>query len=314
MKLVLFTTLFVVKIHLVLGDSISSPELFKPLLVKDFPQIRDFALSPSGNEIYFSVTSFRNELSFILFISKNSGVWSDPEVVGFSGSYNDIEPAFSPDGKRLYFASQRPISDSSEKPKDYDIWFVERIDEQSGWSKPKNMGEPINTSENEFYPSLAESGNIYFTSKREDVKGGEDLYVCYFDNNKYSEPVNLGDSINSKMFEFNAFVAPDESFIIFSSFGRSGAVGGGDLYISRKNENGVWGKSINLGANINSESLDYCPFVDIKNRKLYYTSRRNNFPEYFEEPLKRNELIKILNQPQNGLDRIYMIEFDYNLP
>lgn len=291
------------------ADSISSPELFKPLLL-DFPQIRDFAPSPSGNEIFFSVTSYRNELSFILFISKTNNGWSAPKIASFSGKYNDIEPAFSPDGNRIYFSSQRPLTDSLTKPKDYDIWYVERNGE--GWSAPVNLGEPVNTAENEFYPSVANSGNIYFTSKREDARGGEDIYVSFFKSGRYSEPINLGDSINSKKFEFNAFVAPDESYIVFSSFGRSDGIGGGDLYISQKNIQGNWGTSKNMGSSINSKSLDYCPFIDIDNKVLYFTSRKNSFPEYFEKPIDLKELIKILEQPENGLDKVYWIGFDIN--
>lgn len=290
-------------------DTLKSPSLYLPLLHEDFPKVRDFAKSPSGNEIYFSVASYKNELSFIFYITQSEGKWSKPKLAGFSGSYNDIEPAFSPDGLKMYFSSKRPISDSSSEPKDYDIWYVERENESDAWGKPQNVGSPVNTKENEFYPSVSKSGNLYFTGKREDVKGGEDLYVSYPEKGKHTTPVNLGDSINSEKFEFNAYVAPDESFILFSSFGRPDGYGGGDLYISYRNAAGHWGKAQNLGNKINSKALDYCPFYDAENELLYFTSQRSNYPKYLEGSIDEAKIIKLLSQKENGLDKIYVSEY-----
>ena len=122
---------------------------------------RDMAISPDGTEmLYTTMVPFSN-FQTIMYSKKSGSKWSQPEVVSFCGKYSDLEPAFSSDGKRLYFSSNRPLD--GDKAKDFDIWYVEKVN--GSWSEPKNLGSPINTSDKEFYPSLASNGNIYFTAQ-----------------------------------------------------------------------------------------------------------------------------------------------------
>ena len=227
----------------------------------------------------------------------------------FSGVYKELEPAFSPDGLKLFYASKRPLlkGDSIEK-KDYDIWYVRRTTLKSEWSDPVNVGLKINTDGNEYYPSIASSGNLYFTAEREDTKGREDIYVSILANNEYSVPQNLDSAINTEFYEFNAYISPDESLIVFSSFGRNDGMGGGDLYFSFKNKNDEWGEVTNMGNLINSPQLDYCPFIDYNNKKFYFSSERNHV-NYQEGNFKNiDEILKRMNQVDNGMCRIYVID------
>lgn len=155
----------------------------------------------------------------------------------FSGQDQDMEPFLSPDNLRLYFVSNRSKSDTAAS-KDFDIWFVERASTNDQWSTPENMGIPINSSQNEFYPSVAESGNLYFTSDRPGSKGRDDIFMSQWTDKGYTEPVSLSDSINSGEFEFNAYIASDESFIVFTGYNWEGGFGSGDLYISYKTGDG----------------------------------------------------------------------------
>ncbi len=196
--------------------------------------MRDIAISSEGDEIYFSVQSYVDEVSFIASAKKENNVWSNPEIVSFSGKYFDIEPFLSADGLKLYFASNRPLDNAETKTKDFDIWYVERENKNAEWSNPINLGEPINSSANEFYPSIADNNNFYFTCDERTTKGKDDIFVSMWVDGKYTEPVSLSDSINSDGYEFNAFVAPDESYIIFTAYQREGGFGSGDLYMSYK--------------------------------------------------------------------------------
>ncbi|MFM7853616.1 MAG: TolB family protein, partial [Flammeovirgaceae bacterium] len=199
---------------------------------------RDFALSPDGKEIFFTIASPRSDFQTIVSCKQSKvGEWSKPEVVSFAGAFSDLEPAFSSDGKTLYFASNRPIE--GDTPKDFDIWRVTR--EGAGWSKPVNLGAPINTSEDEFYPSITKSGNLYFTaSYKGQGMGREDIYRAVWKENKFQTPQALDSAVNSKVDEFNAFVSPDEDYILFTCFGRRDDAGGGDLYMSVKDAAGKW--------------------------------------------------------------------------
>jgi len=278
------------------------PVLFAEGLVSTSFNERDAAISPDGNEFYYSLIGA--SYPAIIVIKRADGGWGDPEVASFSGQYSDLEPHFSPNGNRLYFASKRPINGSGP-PKDYDIWYVDR--EGNNWGDPKNIGAPINTEKDEFYPSVTNNGSLYWTAGYDDSKGKEDIYYSRFVNGHYTAPINLGDSINGPNYEFNAFVARDESYLIFSSVGREDGFGGGDLYISFRNKDGIWSGAVNMGAGINSDALDYCPMVTQDGKHMFFTSTRRPGDKYSETPLTYEQIISGLMDPLNGTNNIYWI-------
>jgi len=279
-----------------------SPAIFMDGIVSTNLGERDMAISPDGTEMFYTIQSNQHVMSTIIRRHKTSATaWSSPAVASFSGTFSDLEPAFSPDGKRLFFSSNRPLSPG--KTKDYDVWVTEKTG--SGWSAPKNLGAPINTSANEFYPSVTNDGNIYFTAEYQNGVGKEDIFMSQYKDNGYSLPVPVDTAVNSKLWEFNAFVSPDESFILFTSYGRKDDQGGGDLYISVKKD-GRWQPAVNL-VSINSPQLDYCPFVS--NGKLYFTSGRHAIKSLNEKATTYAELVKSYNGTANGSENIYWLEF-----
>ena len=266
---------------------------------------RDLAISPAGDEILYTIVSPRNRVSYIVQLTKKDEGWSRPEMAAFSGQYNDLEPAFHPNGEELFFASKRPMSESDES-NDYNIWKVNK-EADGRWSEAIALEETINTEGDEFYPSVAANGNLYFTASYEGGKGSEDIYLSRFENGEYQEPESLSDSINTKTFEFNAYVAPNENFLIFSSFGRPDGEGGGDLYISEKDDNGKWMGARHLKNGINSKGLDYCPFVHVNSGMLYFTSDRTPFMESPGYSLTLKSYRDKLNSAGNGNGDIYRI-------
>jgi hypothetical protein len=285
----------------------ATPSLFNEVNVNTGFRERDFTMSPDGKEIFYTFQSPQASFQTILYIKKdNKGRWSKPEVAPFAGKYSDLEPAFTVDGKKLFFASNRPMTGNSIK--DFDIWCVEKKDNK--WGEPKNLGEPVNTSTDEFYPSVTLSGNLYFTAAYKNAVGKEDIYFSAFENGKYITPVPLDTAVNSKTFEFNAFVSPDEQFIIFTSYGRNDDKGRGDLYMSTKDAMGKWLPASNLVL-LNSEKIDYCPFVSFDKKILFFTSERHVLKESF--PDKRAtyaELMQNYSALLNGGGNIYWISFD----
>jgi hypothetical protein len=268
---------------------------------------RDFALSPDGREIFYTLQSPLGNFQTILYLKKDSkGQWSKPGIAPFAGRYSDLEPAFSFDGKKLFFASNRPVTGLA--PKDFDIWCVEKKDNK--WGEPINLGEPVNSSTDEFYPSITLSGNLYFTAAYKNTVGKEDIYISVFENGKYKIPVPLDTAVNSTTWEFNAFVSPDEQFIIFTSYGREDDKGKGDLYMSRKDAGGKWQPAKNLSL-LNSERLDYCPFVSFDMKKLFFTSERHTLKgSYPDKPATFEELVSRYSGSLNGTGNIYWISFD----
>ncbi|MGQ3677377.1 TolB family protein [Tenacibaculum discolor] len=284
------------------------PQLFLPELFNGLPNIRDFSMNKNQNEFYFTVESYLKEYSFIAYSKKVNNTWQKPKVVSFSGQYKDLEPFLSPNGLKLFFASNRKNNDSGEVKKDMDIWYVTRKSLSDNWSKPISVGSTINTSANEFYPSVTEKGDLFFTAEYENSKGKEDIYVSRLVDGKYTTPVSLGSGVNSDKYEFNAFVAPDESFIIFTSYGRKDDLGRGDLYLSKKGNNNEWLPAKHL-TNLNSKKLDYCPFVDLTNNKIYYTTSKSAITNKLNEKKSFEEIINFIKNAPNGLSRVYVTYF-----
>ncbi len=276
-------------------------------LFAQFPNVRDLAIAPGGTEIYFTVETYRKEFCALACVKKQGKEWSKPFILPFSGKYRDLEPFLSADGLKLYFSSARPVSDTATKPKDVDVWYVTRQAMDAGWSSPVNMGAAINTGKDEYYPCVTKSGNLYFTRFPEDASRKEDIFVSKFSGGHYEKAVALNDSINSVKYEYNAFIAPDESYIIFTSYGRADDMGGSDLYISVKNSEGEWTAAQHMGA-INSPKIDYCPFVDPSTNILYFTSERSDV-KTFHTTQQQIDVFTRSTGP-NGLGRIYYVAFD----
>jgi Tol biopolymer transport system component len=267
---------------------------------------RDLAISPDGTEMFYTQQGNQRAYSFIVYRTKNkNNVWSTPAMAPFSGKFGDLEPAFTADGKKLFFSSNRP-TDGGGNPKDYDIWYVEKVGGK--WSAPANAGNVVNTAADEFYPSPAANGNLYFTAEYGHGVGKEDIFVCRWENGKYLSSQPLDTAVNSKTWEFNAFVSPDEQYIFFTAYGRKGDQGGGDLYMSAKDSQGKWQSAKPLTI-LNSPKLDYCPFLSFDKKILFFTSGRHDIPKVFSAALTYEELMKLSHGPMNGSENIYGISF-----
>lgn len=275
--------------------------------VAELPNMRDFTVSTDGKEAYCTLSSPLEDIAVIVRVKKKNGRWKLDKISSFSGKFRDLEPFLSPDNLRLYFASNRPLNASSNEPKDFDLWYVERSNVNAPWGNPTNLGTPINTDADEFYPSLADNKNLYFTSNRAGSKGKDDLFFSQFDSNQYSEPISLSDSINSDGYEFNGYIDPSEKYLIYTAYARKDGFGSGDLYISYRSEDGVWSKAINMGSEVNSASMDYCPLVDHSSGLFYFTSKRSSF-EATNDFQSVDQLQEELSKSQNGMSRLYTIE------
>lgn len=202
-------------------------------------------------------------------------IWSKPKVLLSHDKYSWNDPFLSPDENRLYFISNKAL-ESNKIKEDYDIWYIEREDNK--WN-PKliHIGANINTNKNEYYISFAKDGRMYFSSNKNAVENKQHNFNIYSSELKegiFQEPKLLDDSINTKAYEADVFVSPDESYVIFCSIRKEG-YGKGDLYISFKDETGNWSKATNMGAVINTEGHELCPFVTKDGKYFFYTSNQD---------------------------------------
>lgn len=280
----------------------SNAVLFAPGVISTPLNERDLAISPDFTEIMYTLNAMDNSLRAIVLVKMKGDQVISKEIAPFSGRYPDIEPFYAPDGQRVYFASARPLY-PGDPSKDYNIWFAEKINGE--WSKEAKPADPvINSDADEYYPAVVTSGSIYFTAAYPTGNGREDIFWSAFVDGRYGAPSALDTAINSEKHEFNAYVSPDERIIIFSSYGRPGDAGGGDLFISTKAASGFWSPARNLGPLVNSPQLDYCPFLDANKEVFYFTSNRS---PHFEGSLDLENFQKLLTEPENGSGNIYCI-------
>jgi len=284
-----------------------TPELFAPGLVSTGLSERDMAIAPDGTEIYFTaVLGSSYTFSAIVGFQRLDGQWQSPEVVSFSGSYMDLEPALSADGRQMFFVSRRPVVGSGEPLDHEDIWVVDR--DGDGWGLPRNLGAPINTPQAEFFPSVTRDGTLYFTRRGEDRV--ESIYRSRRSNGVYTEPEKLGPHVNSAQTRFNAFVAPDESFLIVCLWGAEDSLGGSDYYVVFRSPEDEWTEPINLGPVINTaEGQEWSPYVSPDGKYFFFMASRPSIEaRHARQRLTYEDLLRLHGEPMNGNFDIWWVD------
>jgi outer membrane protein OmpA-like peptidoglycan-associated protein len=220
-----------------MGDSINSPksEYFPTVSIQDSLFLFMRRLNLSREDFYSS----------IMGVDGFSAATPLSDTLNFAAKKGSM--SLSADLQTLYYAADYAEQGYGR----YDIYKVQRS--PWGWSKPKNLGQNINSDFWDSAPSIAPDGNaIYFASNRPEGYGGIDIYVSLKNEKGYwEEAINLGPSINTKGDDQTPFIHADNQSLYFSSNGRAG-FGGSDIYVSRKKIDGNWTTPVNLGYPINT--------------------------------------------------------------
>ncbi len=251
-----------------LEDSINTPEdEFINAITADDQKIyftrkdRPYKDLPNHSQIY--------EENFYCASRTQDSLWKLAVNLGPPINTNGNEGALtlSPDGQFLFFAAcNRPDGFGS-----CDIYWSKKSGNH--WSEPVNLGEVVNGNGWDSQPSFSSDGKtLYFASKRAGGKGSSDIWKTILQpDGEWSQPQNLGDSINSVMEEQTPFIHPDDQTLYFASRGFPG-MGGLDLYYSRKSPDGQWRKSINIGYPINTASDELALVVNAQGDIAYISS------------------------------------------
>jgi Tol biopolymer transport system component len=280
-----------------------APVIFAPGIVSSGSHDLSITISPDLKEIYIT-RSGPDWFSAILVFKQTESGWTEPEILKLPGVFEGHYPFVSPDGKHLYFnASQQTTKETKKTDR---IWIADRYgSEISNW---RMMDLTANSDGNAMFPSVAANATVYFSSIRAGGLGRFDIYKSVLGKNGRSQPENLGSAINSEDNEFHAYIAPDESYIIFDS-SRAGGYGRNDLYISYRNQDGGWTTALNMGPSINTESGEQRPFVSPDGKYLFFCSDRPN-PQVraTDKPLTYEEFVKRTGGPGNGSQDIYWVD------
>lgn len=222
------------------------------------------AFTPDGKCVYTHVF-IENKGHTIMVSNFTDGKWTPSKIAAFSGKYDDLEPYFSADEKRIYFCSSRPSY--GENYGCLRIWFVDQTD--TGWTEAQLMESPFNIQKSASgVPSISKNGSVYFASNRREGKWPWEIHYSRLDNGKYKTAVNINDTINSGYLSWSHCISPDESYLIFVSDRPDGS-GGIDLYACFR-ENGKWTSGINMGPKVNTSFDEVWPRLSPDGRYLFF--------------------------------------------
>lgn len=187
------------------------------------------SLSPDGKQLFIYLNSEDEGGAGDIYVSRasSSGKWSTPKKVqGVNSSYYEDAACLSPDGKKLYFVSERPKGGLGHG----DIWVSERVSKNE-WGEPVNLGPVVNTDRDENAIYLHPDGKtLFFSSEGHNSMGEHDLFKTVYEDGKWSTPVNLGYPINSLKQDKSFILAADNKTAFFVS-NRDGGLGGDDIYM-----------------------------------------------------------------------------------
>lgn len=251
----------------------SPPTLFAPGIVTSAP-----TFSPDGTTLYFA------RKDGIVSSHRAGASWTPPAVVSFSGRWRDYDPALSPDGSFLIFASNRPITDGGaildgdwgtpERTRHPglggNLWRVERRGD--GWSDPVRLPDTVNRGNAVMEPCIVADGSLYFMDAH--LPGNFRFYRSQLRAGVYQppEPLPFSDGTWS---DWDETVAPDESFLVFAS-NRPPAGGdhGDDLFLATR-DGGTWRTVRHLATINDPKTGSIKPRLGPDHRTLYFQSDRD---------------------------------------
>ncbi|MCX6244241.1 MAG: OmpA family protein [Bacteroidetes bacterium] len=205
--------------------------------------------------------------------------------------YDDYVNAITADEQQLYFTRKLPRSKNPEGHyTEFNEDFYRAVKIDSTWNKAKNLGPPVNTIDNEGALCISPDGKyIFFAAcNREDGQGSCDIYWSRNTGGTWSEPENLGATVNSGTWDSQPSFSSDGKTLYFASK-RPGGKGSSDIWRTELQHDGTWSVPVNLGDSVNSPLEEMAPFIHPDNRTLYFSSRGHQGMGGFDLYFSRND-------------------------
>lgn len=261
------------------------------------------SFSPDNKTVYFLMGSVIPTIC----VSQNvGGQWQKPEVASFSGKWSDFDPALSPDGKKLFFSSNRPLPGAPDTVpnKFFEIWMVESSG-NGKWGAPKHLEAPVNTgNESNYAPSVDAAGTLYVCSKGREGHDGVESFYCKWSKDHYEQAQVL--AIPGVSHLHDPFIAANGSYVVIYS--------GHDFFVSFFKK-GAWSMAQRLGPPVSVGDDIICPYVSHDGKLLYFST--NRIDGFYKRDMKKpilnfDQLVNESNGVFNGRTNILMVPV--NLP
>ena len=239
------------------------------------------ALPPQALEMIGEITKKLEECNIGKELSKNP-IGVEIENLGevVNSEYTDYVSTISADESVLMFTSRRKGTTGGmeiQSIQEYveDIYISQNDDGK--WSKPKNLGKPVNTDRNDAIAGLSFDGQRLFVY-RDDENGNGDIYESRLSGEKWSEAIKFPAPINTEFHESTACLAYDGKTLYFvSNREEPGVFGGRDIYMSKWDKRRkTWRKPKNLGRNVNTKYNEESVFIHPDGKTLYFSSQGHN--------------------------------------
>ncbi len=248
------------------------PELFAPGIVSTLRMEHGPAIFPAdGREAYWTRAGGGGD---VMMMRVEDGRWTAPRALDLSGLANEEMPALSPDGRKLFVGVESP--DGSRR---YGIWMSERT--ETGWSKAAPVGLSAGMDRAGARPrdlqsaSVTRDGTLYSAPLESGGGGPIDIVRFRLVDGRYGAPETLGPPLNGEGQELHPFVAPDESYVIFTSYDPDGSEGY-RLKISFRRSGGGWSTPADLGEPINGRgTINWLGAVSPDGKYFFFASNRN---------------------------------------
>jgi len=202
----------------------------------------------------------------------------DPVNLGDSINtvHDEYINAISSDKQTLYFTRRLPtaaiVSSGSDAVEE--DFFISYLNRDTTWAPALNLGPPINTRGNEGAISISPDGQLLFFAacQRDDGYGSCDIYWSWKMGDRWSNPRNLGQTVNSETWDSQPSFSSDGKTLYFASK-RSGGKGSSDIWKSILLPNGDWTIPENLGDSVNTPGEEQNPFIHPDDQTLYFASK-----------------------------------------
>jgi len=181
------------------------------------------------------------------------------------------------DAVNLYLAnpklgeSSRKAGEYRQKSFEFAVDFENKHKEKITDFDPVNMGDKINSTQSEYFPSLTIDGKEFFFTRK--VNGDEDFYSSKKTDTGWVKAGPLGGNVNTDQNEGAQMISQDGQWLVFTGCNRRDGWGSCDIYISFLTPKG-WSEAMNMGGKINSDQWDSQPCLSPDKRDLYFASRR----------------------------------------
>ena len=281
-------------------------EIFAPGIISTGLNEGYITFSPDGKECYWTILF--SDFVTIVTSKLENGRWTKPKVAPFAGKYYDGWPAITPDGKRMFFHSSRPVADTTTGiTAKFNVWYVDRT--ENGWNDPVVVNAPVNGKENSTCPSVSMSGNLYISKRFSD--GSEKLCRSELRNGAYQELEILPANVNVLKDNYHGYISPDESYLIRICYDRPDNIGAGwNYYISFRKSDGTWSDLINLGKEVNSVYCGGAPSISSDGKYLFFQGIvATGITDSLDRKSSLEELIdRDIKSPSMGSTDIYWID------